>query len=82
MRHYMANRGSIIPLNCGHCTVRKIKVKVMSNFPYKMGCELWEDDIPKKEKQKELLFKKLEVAIQDINVIMQILKEFERSKTE
>ena len=81
-QHYAMTKCSIIHLNCGHCMVKKIKAKERSEFPFKEGCELWEDIKIRNYERKESIVKKLNGMAKEIKEISVMLKELERLSTE
>ena len=81
-QHYIMTKSLIIPMSCGHCRARKIYAKERSKFPFKEGCELWEDMEIRNNERKESIIRKLTDMAKEIHSILIILKELERLSTE
>ena len=81
-QHYVITSIGIRPIDCGHCSKRKIKAKELNKFPFKTGCELWEENTVKNKERKVRFTKKLNEMAREIHDIALILKEDERKSSE
>lgn len=81
-QHYIIHVKSIRPLECGHCSERKIKVKELSKFPFKDGCKLWALKKVNIDKRKQRLTVTLKNMAKEIHDIALILKEEELNSSE
>ena len=79
-QHYIIMSIGIRPIECGHCSERKIKAKELSKFPFKDGCELWEKNNKTDIKERKKSFKrKLNAMAKELHDIALILKKDEQN---
>lgn len=72
-QHYGWSANNFIPINCGHCTKRKLFKKDYARFPFKNGCSEWEYIETKIAIQQESIKHLLTRMANQINEIIMLI---------
>lgn len=73
IQHYVMLKYNFKELCCGHCAKRRILAKELYKFPFKDGCDLWEDSAKEEEKRKNDLCNDLRRMSKELHEIRRIL---------